>query len=120
MLLYGEWVEEAVLAPVPHRQYVFTLPRPVRPFFARRREWLGELCRIAERLLSQAYAAALPGGRPGLVVYVQTFGDLVNFNPNLHVLAADGAFLPDGRFVALPRAVACSLGATGASRRTTR
>ena len=31
-----------------------------------------------------------------------SFGDLVNFNPHLHVLAADGAFLPDGRFVALP------------------
>ena len=34
---------------------------------------------------------------------MQTFGDLVNFNPHLHVLAADGAFLPGGRFVALPR-----------------
>jgi len=36
-------------------------------------------------------------------VFVQTFGDLVNFNPHLHVLAADGVFLPSGRFVALPR-----------------
>ena len=34
---------------------------------------------------------------------MQTFGDLVNFNPHLHVLAADGVFLPGGRFVALPR-----------------
>ena len=32
----------------------------------------------------------------------QTFGDLVNFNPHVHVLAADRAFLPEGRFVALP------------------
>jgi len=56
VLLYGEWVEENVLAPVPHRQYVFTLPRLVRHFFARRREWLGELCRIAERLLSHRAA----------------------------------------------------------------
>lgn len=36
-------------------------------------------------------------------MFVQTFGDLVNFNPHLHVRAADGAFLPNGRFVALPR-----------------
>ena len=103
VLLYGEWVEENVLAPVPHRQYVFTVPRLVRQFFARRRERLGELCRIAERLLAHAYAAALPAGRPALIVFVQTFGDLVNFNPHLHVLAADGVFLPGGRFVALPR-----------------
>ena len=27
VLLYGEWVEEHVLAPVPHRRYVFTVPR---------------------------------------------------------------------------------------------
>ena len=109
MLLYGEWVEENVLAPVPHRQYVLTLPRLVRHIFARRRRWLGELCRIAERLLSHAYAEALPAGRPALIVFVQTFGDLVNFNPHLHVLAADGAFLPNGRFVALPRVPASLL-----------
>ena len=43
----------------------------------------------------------MPGPRPGLILFVQTFGDLVNFNPHVHVLAADGAFLPDGRFVTL-------------------
>ncbi len=64
VLLYGEWVEENVFARVPHRQYVFTLPRLVRHIFARRRRWLGELCRIAERLLSHAYAAALTIGSP--------------------------------------------------------
>ena len=31
---------------------------------------------------------------------VETFGHLVNFNPHLHVLAAHGAFLAEGRFVA--------------------
>jgi hypothetical protein len=76
VLLYGEWVEKTVLVPVPHRQYVFTLPRLIRHFFGRRRAW---------------------------------FGDLVNFNPHLHVLAADGAFLPGGRFIALPRVPASLL-----------
>ena len=102
VLLYGEWVDENVLAPVPHRQYVFTVPRLLRPIFARRRQWLGELCRIVARLLVDAYAEALPGPRPGLILFVQTFGDLANFNPHVHVLAADGAFLPDGTFVFLP------------------
>jgi hypothetical protein len=72
VLLYGEWIEENVFAPVPHRQYVFALPRLLRHFFARRREWLGELCCIAERLLSRAYAGALPGGRPALIVFART------------------------------------------------
>ena len=40
---------------------------------------------------------------------------LVNFNPHIHVLAADGAFLPDGRVVRLP-AVPGSLLAEGFRR----
>ena len=51
---------ENVLAPVVDRQYVFTLPKLLRPIFSRQRTWLGELCRIAARLLTCAYAAALP------------------------------------------------------------
>ena len=27
MLAYGEWLEDKLLSPVPHRQYVFTLPK---------------------------------------------------------------------------------------------
>jgi len=39
---------------------VFTVPRLLRPMFARRRAWLGELCRIAARLLEKACRAAVP------------------------------------------------------------
>ncbi len=61
VLLYADWVEENVLAPVAHRQYVFTVPKLLRPAFGRQRAWLGELCRLAARLLVEAYAEALPG-----------------------------------------------------------
>jgi len=102
VLLYGEWVEENVLELVVHRQCVFTVPRLLRPIFGRHRAWLGELRRIAARLLVEAYAEAAPAARPGLILFVQTFGDLANFNPHVHVLAADGAFGPEGTFVPLP------------------
>jgi hypothetical protein len=36
------------------------------------------------------------------VPFVQSFGDLANVNPHLHVLAADGVFGADGRFIACP------------------
>jgi len=91
-----------VLAPVAHRQYVFTIPRILRPIFSRRRGLLGELCHIVERLLIEAYSGAHTEGRPGLILFVQTFGDLVTFNPHIHVLAADGVFRADGVFVVLP------------------
>jgi ribosomal protein S27E len=85
VLAYGEWVESSVLRPVPHRQYVFTVPKLLRPFFAYRRSLLGELCRLVARSLAEAYRA-----------------DLVNFNPHVHALAADGVFEASGRFIPLP------------------
>src|SRR3989337_2420428 len=75
----GRLIQENVLAPVPHRQFVFTVPRMLRPIFSRRRGLLGELCHIVERLLFQAYAGAKAEGRPGLILFMQTFGDLVTF-----------------------------------------
>ena len=74
----------------------------LRPIFSRRRARLGELCHIVEGLLIQAYASAGAEGRAGLILFVQTFGDLLTFNPHLHVLAADGVFRADGAFVVLP------------------
>ena len=53
-------------------------------------------------LLARAYGRARPGARPGMILFVQTFGDLVNFNPHIHVLAADGTFDADGGFTVLP------------------
>ncbi len=54
---------------MPH--VVDTLPRLLRPVFGRHRAWLGELCRIAARMLVDAYAEALPGGRPGLILFLR-------------------------------------------------
>ena len=36
---------------------------------------------------------------PAVVIAVQTFGDFLNFNSHLHVIAADGCFDGDGNFV---------------------
>jgi len=102
MLAHADWLEDEVLAPVPHRQYVFTVPRALRGHFRRDRRLLGELCRLCARLLGRFYRSADRRGRPGFVLYVQTFGDLVTFNPHIHALVADGVFLPDGTFRVLP------------------
>lgn len=42
-------------------------------------------------------------GVPGVVVSIQTFGDLVNFNPHLHCLVTDGCFMRNGWFYVLPK-----------------
>ncbi len=74
----------------------------LRSIFSRRRRLLGELCHIVERLLIEAYTVASVEGRPALILFIQTFGDLLTFNPHIHVLAADGVFCADGVFVVLP------------------
>lgn len=102
MLAYGEWLEETLLIPVPHRQYVFTLPKLLRPFFRYRRRYLGQLCRLVAGLLKAGFRAMEPRGEPAFILYVQTFGDLVTFNPHIHALVADGVFLPSGTFRLLP------------------
>lgn len=84
--------------PRAARQYVFTVPRILRPIFSRRRGLLGGLCHIVKRLLIAAYSGARVESQPGLILFIQTFGDLVTFNPHVHVLAADGVFRPDGVF----------------------
>ena len=35
----------------------------------------------------------------GCVIAVQTFGEFLNFNPHLHIIATDGCFCPDGSFM---------------------
>ena len=75
---------------------------------ARRRALLGKLCNIIERLLDRAYASTRPGARPGIIPFVKTFGDLVNFNPHIHVLAADGVFDADGGFTVPPPPCRCT------------
>ena len=82
MLAYGDWVEDDVLLPVPHRQYVFTVPKLLRPHFHQRHR-LGAFCRIVARLLNGAYEEGAPWGKSGFILFVQTFGDLVTFHPHI-------------------------------------
>jgi hypothetical protein len=42
------------------------------------------------------------GAVPGVVISIQTFGDLVNFHPHLHCLVTDGCFMANGWFYVLP------------------
>ena len=43
VLQFGSWVTEEVLASVPHRQYVFTIPKMLRGYFRKDRRLLGKL-----------------------------------------------------------------------------
>jgi len=53
------WLDERLLAPVPHRQVVLTLPKRLRAYFVHHRRRLGLLSRLATRTLRDYVQAAL-------------------------------------------------------------
>jgi hypothetical protein len=77
------WLAAEVLAPVAHPQWVFTLPKRLRLFFLYDRRLLGALSRCAWSTVRDVYRAGLRDRRavPGMVVSIQTYGDLANWHP---------------------------------------
>jgi hypothetical protein len=102
--LFAEKLSEEILAPVPHRHVVLTIPRALRGLFERERRLLGLLARTGYEAIRRAFAALVddPAAVPGVVISIQTFGSFANFHPHLHALATDGAIGPDGTFLSLP------------------
>jgi hypothetical protein len=91
-----------VLPRIPFRQWVFTLPRPIRFLMARDKEVLSGVHSIFVRTLFawQRRAAkkldGLDNVLPGAVTFVQLFGSALNLNPHFHSLLTDGVFVDLG------------------------
>ena len=102
---FADWLAAEVLADVPHRQVVFTVPKLIRQHFRFDRQLLGLLSAgayAAVREMMQAVADD-PRAVPGMVVSLQTYGDqTANWHPHCHSIVTDGVFLPDGFFQPLP------------------
>jgi|GEM_PF-4494279 len=115
---FGEHLHEEVLEDVTHRQWVFSLPKRLRPYFMYDRKLLPKLSLCAWNVLSEylktsvskensadkqaAGKACCSSMQPGCVIAVQTFGEFLNFNPHLHIIATDGCFHDDRRFIKAP------------------
>jgi len=98
---FGEYLYEEVLKEVPHRQWVFSIPKRLRPFFMYDRKLLAKLSQCAWNVLSKYLKQGVSADRaaPGAVIAVQTFGDFLNFNPHLHIIATDGCFYGEDGFM---------------------
>ena len=90
-----------VLPRAPYRQWVFTVPKPLRLVLARDPVWtsfVGNACVRAIGAWQRRVARrrGLRGSRTGAVMFVQRFGGLVNLNVHFHLVVADGVFVDDG------------------------
>ena len=102
-LLTSIHVAEDVCFPVAHRQVVFTIPKRLRVHARFDRKLLGKLSSCAwacikaegQRMLGRDDVA------PGMIAAIQTFGQLLHWNPHIHSLVTCGAFTPDGDFLEL-------------------
>ena len=101
---YGEWLLTDVLKKVPHRHWVFSIPKRLRIYFMYDRSLLGKLSKCAWKVTRAFLKSAVPREEavPGASIAIQTYGDFLNYNPHLHAIVTDGCFLPDGSFVGVP------------------
>jgi hypothetical protein len=101
---------DCVLPRAPYRQWVFTVPKPLRLVLARDPAWASWIGGLVVRAIGawQRRVARKRGVRTpltGAVTFVQRFGGLVNLNVHYHLVVADGVFVEDGdglRFVMHP------------------
>ena len=101
--LFCRHVGGRVVAPVPHRQIVLSIPRVLRPPLQRHPRLLRELARCGAQAIEDVIRAVAPRDQVALIVVIQTWGSLLDgFHPHLHVVMADGSFDPLGRFRRLP------------------
>jgi ribosomal protein S27E len=86
--IWSDWLHHELLYAVPHRQYVFTVPKRLRPYFLYDRRLLGDLCRVACRTPREFLRATFGETDvvPGVVASIQTLGSRVNWHPQLHLL----------------------------------
>jgi hypothetical protein len=102
-LLFGEYMNEQLLLRLPHRQFVFTIPKVLRVFFRYDCRLHGEISRLVYGLVRDfATAAAGTRIRTAAVVVFQSSGEFLRWNPHWHGLFLEGGFDRQGHFVHLP------------------
>ena len=92
---------EEVFEKVGHAQWVFVMPKMLRPYFLHHRELLGGLARAAWETVLELMSEAIgeEAIRPGMVAVVQTAGDLGNWHPHVHALVSRGGWTQDGEWI---------------------
>lgn len=102
-LLFAEYLDEHLLFALPHRQFVFTLPKALRIFLRYDQRLFGQISRLIFSLVAEFYSIA--SGKPitgAAVLAFQPFGDALRWNPHFHALILEGGFDPEGCFIRVP------------------
>jgi len=90
-------LDERVIPFVPIRQFVVSVPIPLRHWMVADHELTLEINRIIIRtirvlLRKKARRTGIHDGITGAVTFIQRFGSALNLNPYFHVLVPDGIY----------------------------
>lgn len=102
-LLLGEYLADDLLLRLPHRQFVWTIPKALRGFLKRDRSLFAAIGKLIFALLAEYYSEA--AGRPlvtGMVSSHQTFGEYASWHPHWHTIVLEGGFDSRDRFFFIP------------------
>src|SRR5215469_7767530 len=91
---------EQVLPWVPTRQWVVSVPVPLRYWMASSQDLTAKVHTIIRRTIAQYYVnQAVQGGverpqvHPGSVTFIQRFGSALQLNLHFHVICLEGVYL---------------------------
>lgn len=81
---FGEWLCEQVIKAVPHRHFIFSIPKILRRYFLYDRNLLSGLSRCAWESLKVFFQEIVPEEDAvlGGVIAIQSFGDFLGLNPH--------------------------------------
>jgi hypothetical protein len=89
------YLVDRVLPTAPYRQWVLSLPKPLRLRLARDPPWTSWVGSLIVRAIGTwqrrlARARGVAAARTGAITFVQRFGGLVNLNVHFHLLVPGG------------------------------
>jgi hypothetical protein len=89
-------LNDAVLPPLPIRQWVLSVPKRIRPFFHHDPALAGAVLRVLLRAVRTRLRHDSPGAGPnaqiGAVSFLHRFGSSLNPHFHFHVVVLDGVF----------------------------
>ena len=103
LLLFSEHLSENVLLKLPHLQFVFTVPKLLRPYFKYDRNLFEDVSKIIFSIVNDYYSSATKIDlKSAAVVSHQTYGDILRHNPHWHCIILEGGIDENNSFHYLP------------------
>lgn len=116
ILLLSEHLSQEIILRLPHRQFVFTVPKLLRPYFKNDRKLFSGISKQIHKLISNYYREESEKNiTTGTVISHQTYGDMLRFNPHWHCIILEGGLDENNNFI--PVAIKDTANLTEAFRR---